>query len=261
MPLPQAERVFLENHSLQEVVSQVRFPKLLEIESELPVRFQKLIQQEYPLLSAGKVLEISVDGEKAPRTNETRQYEFSSRDRQWKAVLTSEFLALTTGRYDGWEKFKPRMAALITATIDCYQPALFTRTGLRYRNAFSRERLGLEGVPWNELLAPHVAGMLTQGVFEETNIMSYSASFAVNISETVKAQISHGLAITPGSPSEYIIDNDFYFDKETEASIDAALSALDGFHAHSNNLFHWCIKDRLRDALVGAAENGKQSKP
>ena len=58
MPLTQAKRVFLKNHSLQEVVSQIRFPKLLEIESELPVRFQKLIQQDYPLLSVAKVLEV-----------------------------------------------------------------------------------------------------------------------------------------------------------------------------------------------------------
>lgn len=251
MPLPKAQRVVLQNHSLQEVVTQVRFPKLLEIESELPVRFQKLIQQDYPLLSAGKVLEISVEGTNAPRTNEARQYEFSSRDKRWKAVLTSEFLALTTGNYDEWDHFKPRMAALITATIDCYQPALFTRVGLRYRNAFSRERLGLAGVPWSELLAPHVAGMLMQGVFEESSITACGATVAVNISETVKAQINHGLVITPAGGSEYVIDNDFYFDKETEASLDAALSALDGFHAHSNDLFHWCIKDRLRDALVG----------
>jgi uncharacterized protein (TIGR04255 family) len=258
MPLPQAKRVFLRDHSLREVVSQVRFPTLLEIESELPVRFQKLIQQGYPLLSAGKVLELTVDSQKAPVTRETRQFEFSSRDKRSKAVLTSEFLALTTAHYDGWEDFKPRMAALIAATIECYQPALFTRVGLRYRNMFSRDKLGLSGVPWGELLEPHVAGMLTQGVFEEAKITGCSANFGVNISERVKVQINHGLLINQGSPAEYVIDNDFYFDKEIEASADAALAALDGFHAHSNNLFHWCITDRLRDALAGAAANGER---
>src|ERR1700730_2012320 len=115
MPIPQARRVTFAKNPLAEVVMQLTFPRLLEIDADLSLSFQKGIQSEYPLLSAGKVIEVAFDPEKGAdsRASESRRYEFFSADRKWQAVLTSEFVALTTSDYTRWEDFKARIRRLL----------------------------------------------------------------------------------------------------------------------------------------------------
>src|SRR6266516_2353094 len=98
MPIPRAKRVTFSSNPLIEVVTQLMFPRLLELDAELPVRFQKLVQSEYPILSAAKVIEVALDLEQGAqsRSPEGRRYEFYAADRSWQLVITSEFLALTT---------------------------------------------------------------------------------------------------------------------------------------------------------------------
>jgi uncharacterized protein (TIGR04255 family) len=48
MPFPEIERIVYRNNPLTEVVCQLRFPPILSIESELPVKFQDAIREMYP---------------------------------------------------------------------------------------------------------------------------------------------------------------------------------------------------------------------
>lgn len=106
MPIPRAKRVTFNPHPLVEVVTQFVFPRLLELDVELPVQFQKSIQSEFPILEAGKVIEVTVDLDKggALRTPpEGRRFQFFTMDRKWQAVLSIilsrlRHLTMSTGK-------------------------------------------------------------------------------------------------------------------------------------------------------------------
>jgi uncharacterized protein (TIGR04255 family) len=250
MPIPRAERVAFSNNPLVEVVTQLAYPRLLEIDAELPVKFQKLVQADYPILSAGKVLEVQFDEKGAEtRAPEGRRYEFFSADRKWQAVLTSEFIALTTSQYIGWEDFKTHASKIVSAFLDCYRPAYFSRIGLRYRDTISRSRLGLKGVPWHQLLQPHILGALSAGALNERELIGCRTSFALKLENSAKVQVNHGLLATESDDPEYVIDSDFFQDQPTQADLDAAIRILENFRPHTGNLFHWCITKQLSDAM------------
>ena len=50
MRLKQWDRVRYTKNPLVEVVAQVRFPRILEIDDQLPSDFQRALRQDYPLL-------------------------------------------------------------------------------------------------------------------------------------------------------------------------------------------------------------------
>lgn len=250
MPIPHAARVTFADNPLTEVVSQFAFPRLLEIDQELPVKFQKQVQDAYPVLKTAQVVEIAFDLQKgSQRSPETRRYEFWSKDEKWQLVLTSNFVALTTSEYRDWADFKGRIIQVVKALTDCYKPAHFQRVGLRYRDTISRTRLKLEGTPWSELLQPHILGPLAPGGLQESEVIGFRNSFALRLPSEAKVQIHHGILATEAGDSDYTIDSDFFVDQTTEANEDAAAATLERFRPHTNNLFHWCITQQLFDAM------------
>ena len=254
MPVPEATRVTFAKNPLNEVVTQLKFPRLLELDAELPVQYQKSLQDDFPLLSAGRVFQVTIDPEAGAQSaaSEGRRYEFFTKDRKWQAVLTSEFVALSTSEYKSWEEFRHRTKHVVSAFLECYKPAQFDRIGLRYRDSISRTRLNLEGVSWGELLQPHILGALAAPGVEEEELIGYRGSFALRLGSLVKVQVTHGIVTSENKP-EYMIDSDFFVDQPTEANPDAAISVLESFRPHTNNLFHWCVTRRLFDAMAPEA--------
>ena len=155
-------------------------------------------------------------------------------------MLTSDFIALTTSEYKTWEEFRRRTKHVLAALFKCYRPAQFDRIGVRFRDTISRSRFKLEGVPWRELLQPHILGALAR--VEEIDLIGCRSSIALRLGGLVKVQINHGLVVSETEP-EYTIDSDFFVDQPTEANLDAAISALESFRPHTNNLFHWCMNN------------------
>src|SRR3989442_14073067 len=153
MIFPDASRVLYERNTLQTVVCQLRFPQILRIEADEPVAFQERIRAEYPILNTRAQLDLAaaLPEEIAKLVNASlplpirqgRAYDFASPDEKWKATLAGTFIALTATRaYERWEGFKTRLTPLVNAVIEIYQPAFFSRIGLRYQNAIQRSALG-----------------------------------------------------------------------------------------------------------------------
>jgi len=171
-PFPISPRVIYAVNPLVEVISQVRFPPILRIDSEPPAAFQERIRAQYPLLR-----DLTEDISQLPTgissqlaqllrssiavRNRRVGYDFLSADGVWKVGLTREFLSLGTGKYERWESFRERLTGPIQALLDVYRPGFFTRVGLRYQDLIQRSRLGLEGQTWASLLQPHVTGLLS----------------------------------------------------------------------------------------------------
>jgi uncharacterized protein (TIGR04255 family) len=256
MAFPDAPRVLYENNPLEEVICQLRFPPILKIETEPPAGFQEEIRADYPFYEAKSplrlpaglppnlaqmiVADLPLGGQKS--------HDFDSKDRAWSLNLTREFVALTCRAYDRWENFRERLAGPLGALRTQYNPAFFTRVGLRYRNVIRRSRLKLDTTPWSDLLRPAVSGIL--GAPETAGqVKDVRSVFLLDLPEEVgRVQVSSGLAID-GQMNEvvFLIDADFHTEQQTETS--HVFPRLNAFNRYARLFFRWCITDRLHNAM------------
>lgn len=214
---PAAERVLYDRNPLEEVICQLRFPPILRIASEVPALFQEAIRREFPLYSedeaiAGLPANLSAELASLLKSNlaggaETTR-RFGSPD-GWSVSLTSEFIALSTTKYTRWEDFRSRLRLPLKALVDVYSPAFFSRVGLRYRDVIRRSALGLESVPWSELLKPQIAAELSDSGL---TILEAKHQVVVSLGVNRSVRMVHGLRRPTGDPEgeqSYALDSDF----------------------------------------------------
>jgi uncharacterized protein (TIGR04255 family) len=242
---------------LEEVICQLRFPTILRIESEVPAAYQERIRRQYPLFRESQGLEqqlaiarevIQKFGQNLSLPTSVRAFEFLTADEVWTVTLTREFLALTTRNYQRWEEFREYLKEPLNSLLEEYSPPFFTRVGLRYKDVIRRSALGLQDIPWSDLLAPYVTGELSVPEVA-TSADEAVRRLLIRLPEgTGQVRIIHGLGQMTGSDEScYIIDSDFFVDDRTEAS--SALDTLDRFNKQAGRLFRWCITERLHAAM------------
>jgi len=264
MAFPDAPRVIYENNPLDEVICQLRFPPILRIDAEPPAGFQEQIRDEYPFYETKEALKLPAglpqglaqsliaDLPFAGRKSHT----FGSRDQVWSLSLNREFLALTCQAYTRWEDFKARLAGPFEVLLQHYKPSFFTRIGLRYRDVIRRSRLGLQDVPWGELLQPWISGVLgPAGVSDLVDGMQ--SVCLIRLPDDIgRVQLSFCLAVEQqpseaGGPNNqevvFLIDADLFTEQQTECP--DVFRRLDALNRQSGLLFRWSITGRLHDAL------------
>jgi uncharacterized protein (TIGR04255 family) len=266
MPFPESARVLYANRPLVEVIAQVRFPPILRIEADLPADFQDAIRASFPVLvqTAGVSATLGMPPELAGQVpaeilqqlaafslnvqSSTRSFMFKSEDENWSMALSRDSLSLTAAKYEHWEEFRDRLLTGLRALIDLYRPAFFARVGLRYRNVICRSDLGLAGVPWGDLLAPHIAGELAVEPIAGDVVVAARQLGARLPDVGGQLLLRHGLTPKEGVDEMcFLIDADFYTAERTEVA--DVEHALGGFHGQAGRLFRWCIQPRLHDAL------------
>lgn len=256
MPFPESRRVVYDKNPLTEVISQLRFPTVLAIESELPAAFQEKIRADYPVfddgVGAGPAELIPQDiarllgssfGISTPKV-----YAFTSADGTWKINLNRDFMAISCTRYERWDHLRARISQALEILCAVYNPSYYTRIGLRYRNVIDREELGLAGAPWSELLQSHLAGELASEMAD--SVLQNQHQLLMELpNDEGRVRVVHGLALQQDKPEPlYVIDNDFFIEGKVE-KIDA-VKRLDAFNKRSGGLFRSFIKDKL-DAAMG----------
>lgn len=261
MPFPVTQRNLYRKNPLDRVVCQLRFPPILRIETTLPADFQEAIRSQYPNFAEGPGFQLQLPADMAEElpaeiikqlvqgdAPAAKNYEFGSEDGIWKVNLTRTFLALTTTKYERWELFKDRLNGPLKALIDTYAPDHFSRVGLRYVDVIRRSALGLSGVPWHELLAQHLSGLLgspevgaSVDALESTYILTLDdGSSSVRIlTKFVKAKADGEVC--------FMIDSDFFKTKKTR--LEEVIEKLDYFNKRSSRLMRWSVTDRLHNAM------------
>ena len=58
MPIPESDRVSFAKNPLERVITQLRFPPILEIASQIPSVFQNTVREAYPLYEEGEIPEL-----------------------------------------------------------------------------------------------------------------------------------------------------------------------------------------------------------
>lgn len=249
---PETPREHYEKAPLVQVICQLKFPKLLIIESSPPAEFQEKIRARFPLMQQVSNLPFNLPpevsqmlGQQAGQAN----YQFMTEDRSHTIALNSESLSLTALTYKNWEGFEDNLKPALEALKQIYNPSFFTRVGLRYVDAIDRERLGLLNTPWSKLLKPELLGELSDLKFE--NSLEGLANRALRLKNpdgSGSILMQHGMAPNFGkSELVYVIDIDFFSEEKTE--IHNGLGTLTQFNRLAGNAFRWCITPELRAAL------------
>lgn len=229
-----------------EVICQFRFPEILSIQAKDPVDFQEAIRSDFPQFLRKQEPLPGRPGN--PVTN----YQFASADGVWRVNLTSSFFALSCSRYTCWEEFAGRLDKPLAAFIQVYKPAYFQRVGLRYVNFFSRSALGLEGVPFSELIAPCYLGPLgEEDVAESASLRcSVEAELSIRGGCRVKLHAGPGLVKRGGVEDKevkFIFDQDLYMPGQLPLNL--AAGALTTLHSQADTIFRGAVTDRLHQAM------------
>ncbi len=263
MPFPEAARVIYRNNPLIQVICQIRFPTILRIDRETPVAFQESVRKELP----GYELTYDEGAEGLPQSlsrnlpSEMREFlslggiprhQFYSKGKTWTVSLTRDFVALETNKYEQWEEFRGRLQLVINTLFQIYEPAYLTRLGLRYKNVIDRKKLGLEGVEWRELLADFVLGQFARDETSNLVVEHHGRTLVKLNDDGDLVRMEYGLVIdSEGDRSNkmYLLDHDFYTDKETASDERDIVSRLNTYNALNGRLFSWGIRSRLHNAM------------
>ena len=251
------ERRIINKPQLQEVICQLRFPDILLLNQQTPAQFQDMIRDRFPKFSVlQEVPPPKVTGQPGNMTVENRaatpNYQFVSEDSLWKVNLTSRFISLSCRKYTCWEEFAQMLDKPLAAFIRQYQPAYFTRVGLRYINFICREALGLEGVPYRELIQPQYLGLLSDEDVIESSATGCQVDAQVQIRGGCRLKVHAGPALfnrngQPESDTRFILDLDLFMPGNIQ--INMSTGALNTLHSQAFGLFRGAITDTLHHAM------------
>ncbi len=247
------ERCYYGRHQLIEVICQLRFPTILKIENQPPYELQERIRGEYPNYSM-KEEHLPVQNGRPQET--VKNYQFISLDNGWKVNLTRDFISLASHRYTRWEDFAKRLDRILVHLIEVYQPACFSRVGLRYINAFNPKALELTDTPWRELLQPAYLGLIAEqdvsekvfGKCEQTVSLSLPGGSRSNIKcclGTFRKVDNKTRAVS--TEPVYMLDIDVYMDGNVD--LKNVAPALNIVHSNADGIFRGAITDTLHEAM------------
>lgn len=255
--LSRQNRCVYRSNCLAEVICQLRFPEILSVQANLPVDFQEAIRGEYPQFhSRQESPPPKVTGtpgnlnlEKQPST---MNYQFSTPDGVWRINLTSRFLSLSCSRYSDWEHFAAKLDKPLAAFIRIYKPAYFERIGLRYLNFISRRDLGLEEVPFSQLIQPCYLGLLAEEDVSETAVSRCSIDTEMSLRGGCRLKLHAGPGLInrnhqPDSEVKFVFDQDLYMPGNVPVNLSAG--ALQTLHAQADSVFRGAITDTLHRAM------------
>jgi uncharacterized protein (TIGR04255 family) len=258
MLFPESERVLYKKNPLVEVICQFRFPTILRIREGQLADFQDRIRRDYPVYSEQEP-SIEVPPQ-APKEFAAiiEQFgippglvihRFYTKDSRRFVSLRDEFMALAEKKYKRWESFREEVVKSESALKEVYNPAFYSRIGLRYRDIISRRDLDLTNIGWQDLLKPQFIAELGDKDISDA-IAGIRTRTIIKITEIPDGQITliHGLIKPPERDEEcYVIDADFSV--ERKEGVSEPFEILDRFNRLAGRLFRWAITAKLHSAM------------
>ena len=250
-------RCHYRSSQLGDVICQLRFPEILSIAANPPADFQDAIREEFPqFLRRMDLPSPRITGVPGHFSLENQpgvvNYQFSSADGIWRVNLTSKFISLTCANYTRWEEFAGKLDKPLAAFIQIYRPAYFERVGLRYLNLISRQRLGLEEVPFSRLIAPCYLGPLAEEDVPERSVARSTVDVEMGLRGGCRVKLHAGPGRVKRNGKEdpevkFIFDQDLFMPGQIPVQHSAA--ALETLHAQAFSLFRGAITQDLHDAM------------
>lgn len=266
MKITQSDRVVYENNPLAEVICQVRFQRVSTFDDGLPEELVGFLRGKgFEVFTEEQVFSIAVAlspattgsiGQPAPVG---KVFHASTSDGHWKVSVCAEFLALTCTRYLNWFDFYPRFVECSESVLGLLHDAKTTRVGLRYKDLIEREKVGLDGVPWHELIAPFllgplsVGGLSTEETLDESSFGNFVSQATLRLDDCSLLLQSALLRTTDGGRTAFLIDADFFVEAANSDGLydksEDLVRILTKLHNNAGSLFHRGITEKLHDAL------------
>ena len=213
------ERYQYARAPLVEVICQLRFPTILSIGAKEPAEFQEAIRKDFP--------------------------QYAARQEQLPPKVVKK------GNATALEDFATRLDRPLAQFIQLYQPAFFERIGLRYVNAVSRQRLGLEGELWDDLIRSQYIGILGEPDVEESEIAKCSLDVETPLVGDYRMKLHAGPGLIGGGKTDkevkFILDGDF--STAGKHNPDAVPEKLERMHRFAVCLFQGAITKELHEAM------------
>lgn len=269
MKIKQSARVRYTQNPLVEVLCQVRFSRLLALETHPPAELQvSFAEAGYPTLTiesqpsiqiawSNNVAKESASLPTAARPIPAAVYHFTSLDGTRKISLTSEFIAFSNEKYEEWKIFRDELIKVLGLFLKIYSHASPIRLGLRYKDLISREQLGLTGIPWSELITPFVGGVFHAKTYFENDdlneilVSHQTAQVGLSLDDCeLLLQTALLKAADDSGLQAFLIDADFFQESPkyhlSFAKIEDSLRTL---HDSAGAVFRHCIEEKLHHAL------------
>ena len=267
MKIAHSTRVVYKNNPLAEVICQLRFERLPDFEDQ---KIRSLCDSFFTLgytnvseeLSFGFQQQFGPDGQviQAPvAIPKIRIHHCTSRDGIWRVSFCPEFIAITCQKYAGWDGFFERVLAVVSTFMDHCVDVNGTRLGLRYRDVIEREAIGLEGVPWHELIQPFLLGPVAPDalsdmqVAQEADVISFMSQTQLKIDDSLLLLQSSVMSSIDGQRQAFLIDADFFHENALGINLVSGpvllADKLKKLHINAGALFRRCIRERLHHAL------------
>lgn len=265
MRIRSSDRVSYLHNPLQDVTGQVRFPPLLALDDALASKVQAAIAEDFPIVQTGQSMQVSITvGNGAPPPvqppagSQPVVYQFWALDQKQFVTLARDSVTLTVTNYEGWEKFVAKLSRIIELTVGIFEPHTVMRIGLRYRDIIERETMGLNDVPWRDLISPSVLGGLGLSDFFEDGDLEDHVKNTITISDIAldgyHLQLRHGLANKqPENRQCFLIDGDYYASSPSAFILADVLGTFERLHTGAGAVFRRCISERLHAALSPVA--------
>lgn len=235
MPVPSSERVIFEPNPLVEVSCELLMERLLRLESERPIDLQEAIRADFPRL------EVHSDD------HGLVTYDFISEDRLWMFSINATTLRLSTTEYIDREGFQARFRAPLQAVSKIYDRDQANGFRLIYQDVINRHDLGLDEVPYAELLKPGFAGELGEAAMEESDFMELMRFVSLRL-ERGRADITHGFAQDDQERRVYVIRTEL--STPDPLRFDELAERLAAYHDQGGYIFRWAISERLKNHLT-----------
>ncbi|MFO8074262.1 MAG: TIGR04255 family protein [Polyangia bacterium] len=243
LTIPEFGKVTCARDFIKTAVCELRIPTVLELENSPPRKFAKAVKHDYPVYNRGHG--VAVNFGPGPAT-QAITHAFYDRKRRWIASFKSSALTLETSHYQGFDDFHTRVMRIVAASKEERDSDFFVRVGLRYINTLPvGQEDGLEGWINKDLATPLLEG--TYGSVRE--FWQTVRGEATSGGYTLRHGLKEIAPPPPGaqrSPTNYVLDMDFYRENVEEAELDGLLWSL---HDESFRLFAWAIGEKAREHM------------
>ena len=224
--VPQLESVEYDHNLIDIAVCELRFPTLLKLESDPPVKLQTNLRKKYPHYEVGN--KVDLINKNAPQT---RYYQFVSKSQSWKISLTSSSISLETVAYKNFADFNQRLTELLNEIRTFIDSDFFTRIGLRYVNSVPVNNGNL-----GDWVNPELVSIVEGGSLGKLN--KFGSEIRGN-TNSGNYTFRHGIkSIGEISIKEYLLDFDYYRENVEYNEVN---SLIDQFNKINFSFFHWCL--------------------
>lgn len=247
---PEIERVEFKRNPLELVSCEIKFEPSLKIETTAS-ELQDALKDRLPTYERRANPGVSLDvAPLLPPEYLSRLSVVShvfSNDTETVEILFNT-MKVSTSEYRRWESF----SELIFKTLELMK-GLYDRNSfifrLHFKNVIARSRLDLKGSSWQDLLKPYIVAEMATEEIQQVNCQTAVRMLAFPMPDDESfVVLHHGLAEEQDGDQEtcYLIESNFF---SQEVGYENAASTLNFFSNEAGRLFHWCIRDRLKEAM------------